>query len=413
MLKSIVIINDNARITGGADKIALTSGLALAQRGYQVHLLTAVGPIDPQFAGVPNFTVHCTHQYEILCDPSRLRAATQGLWNLKSHQSAVSLFEHLDPKTTVVHLHLWAKALSSSVVRAAAERGFPIACTLHDYLLACPAGTLFDHPRQSICHRRPMSLSCVSANCDSRNYADKLWRVARQLTQVHLGGLPGALTDVVAISERVINVLRPYLPTTINVHRLSNFVDIDRQDPAPVASNRDFIFTGRLVKEKGPVLFANAAQAEDVSAVFLGDGESRQEVLQVNAKAQISGWLPYHEALGRLRSGRVMVFPSLWYEAQPLVVLEALAQGVPCIVADTSAASELITDHETGLLFRGGDVDDLRAKIRQMQNASFAERLGLNAYNTYWREPRTLDRHIQGLLGIYESMLSRSMQPRL
>ena len=409
-MDNVVIINDNARITGGADKIALNSALELARRGHAVYLLTAVEPVAPELKGVPNLHIVCTEQHEILHDPNRLRAAAQGLWNIKSARIASELFDTLSPRNTVVHLHLWAKALSSSVIRAASDRGFRIACTLHDYLLACPNGTLFDHTAQRICTRQPMSLSCARAQCDSRGYADKLWRLTRGSVQGSVGRLPSGLTDIISISDLVLRVMRPHLPQGARIHELSNFVDVKRESPADVADSTGFAFLGRLVKEKGPVLFAKAAALAGVDALFLGEGECRDAIAETLPTAEISGWLPPAEALARLRSARAMVFPSLWYEAQPLVVLEALANGVPCVVADTSAAREMVIDGVTGLLFRGGDLNDLQAKLIALKDPAYAAFLGHNAYERYWEQPRTLVAHVDELQMIYASMLEGRME---
>ncbi len=412
-VRHIVIINDNARITGGADKIALTSAIELARRGRKVTLLTAVGPIAPELIDVPNLTVVSTDQYEILHDPNRLRAATQGLWNRKSSRIATDLFRTLPPAETVVHLHLWAKSLSSSVVRAAVDGGFKVVCTLHDYLLACPNGTLFDHSCQSICQREPMSLNCMQAHCDSRGYADKLWRIARGGIQAGAGRLPSGLTDVIAISDLVLSVMRPHLSPSTRVHSLSNFVEMTKQPAADTATNTTFTFVGRLVKEKGPVLFAQAARRAGVDALFLGEGECRPSILEAYPEAQISGWLSPEQTFGVLRASRAMVFPSLWYEAQPLVVLEALAAGLPCVVADTSAAREMIRDGETGLLFRGGDREDLERKLVALKDPYLAQSLGRNAYEQYWANPRTVGTHLDGLEAIYQSMLKPASQEAL
>ena len=411
MLKNIVIFNDNAHVTGGADKIALTSAQALAQRGYAVTLLTAVGPVDPELENTPNLRVLCTNQHEILNDPNRLRAVVQGLWNLPSQRAAQNLFGTLRPKETVVHLHLWAKALSSSTMHAATSGGFSVAATLHDYMLACPTGTLFDHPRQQICTRRPMSFDCISAHCDRRGYGDKLWRVTREAVQMHLGNLPSGLTDIIAISDLVLSVMKPYLPAKARIHTLSNFVDIAHQPAVEVERNADFVFLGRLVPEKGPVLFAEAARQTALPAVFLGDGPAREAVQQSNAGARISGWLSPAVAAEQLRHARALVFPSLWYEAQPLVILEAMAQGIPCLVADTSAAREMIIDGHTGLHFRGADREHLAQQMLRLAEPSFASQLGRNAYNSYWEQPRTLDRHLDGLVSIYEQMLVSRASP--
>ncbi len=406
MLKNIVVLNDNARVTGGADKVALASAVGLARRGYHVELLTATTPIAPELLSVPGLTVHSTDQYEILHDPSRLRAATQGLWNIKSYRAASTLFDRLRPEDTVVHLHLWAKALSSSVIRAAAERDFRIVCTLHDYMLSCPVGTWFDHGAQQICTREPLSASCLMAHCDSRSYADKLWRTARRLVQGTAGKLPSGLSDVIAISDKVISVLQPYLPPEVRVHRLSNFADVVRQKRVDAAANASFVFSGRLVKEKGPLIFAQAARAAGVPALFLGEGECRAAISEAMPEAQISGWLSHDQSLGQMRGARALVFPSLWYEAQPLIILEALAQGIPCVVSETSAAREMILPGRTGLLFRTGDVADLQDKLAQLQDDELVDWLSRNAYEHYWKSPCTLESHLDGLTDIYDTMLA-------
>ena len=57
----------------------------------------------------------------------------------------------------MVHVHNFAKALSSSVMRAALDRGFELIITLHDFQLGCPTGNLFVHQTQQKCTLQPMS----------------------------------------------------------------------------------------------------------------------------------------------------------------------------------------------------------------------------------------------------------------
>ena len=55
------------------------------------------------------------------------------------------------------------------------------------------------------------------------------------------------------------------------------------------------------------------------------------------------------------------------HEARPLVLVEAMACGVPCVALDCPfGPREIITDGVTGLLARDGDVQDLAAKIEWM-----------------------------------------------
>lgn len=121
-LRNIVIVNDTASITGGAAKVALSSALALLKRGFSVILFSAVPPVMPEFK--EKYTrVVLTGQHEILTDPSRTRALMQGIWNIRAAAAMEDLLDTLDPADSIVHIHSWTKALSSSVVRKALRKG--------------------------------------------------------------------------------------------------------------------------------------------------------------------------------------------------------------------------------------------------------------------------------------------------
>ena len=99
------------------------------------------------------------------------------------------------------------------------------------------------------------------------------------------------------------------------------------------------------------------------------------------------------------------MLPSLGYETQGLVIAEAAAAGIPAIVPDTSAAREMVEDGVTGLWFRGGDESDLASKIRVLQDAAVAGKLGAAAYGKYWSEPLTIDAHLEKLEHCYQTIL--------
>ena len=57
------------------------------------------------------------------------------------------------------------------------------------------------------------------------------------------------------------------------------------------------------------------------------------------------------------------VLPSL-AENAPLVLLEALAMGLPCVSFDVGGCPEIVRDGETGFVAKGGDVGSLAAALR-------------------------------------------------
>ena len=308
VVMNIVILTDFAYVNGGASKIALGSAKELAASGEKVFLLAAVGPIAPELHSIPGLTPICAEQFEILVDPNRLRAVVQGFWNRKASRLMSDVLERLNPSETVVHVHLWAKALSSSVVRAAVKRGFHVAMTIHDYLAVCPNGTLFDHPKQQLCALQPMSLRCLTRNCDSRRYSHKLWQFGREVIQMSAGLLPTGIQHFISVSELSENVLRPYLPAEAHLHRVNNFVETKKEAPVDVMNHSTFVYAGRLAHEKGVLLWAECARRLNERALFIGDGDLRAAMDSRYAEMEITGWLNSTDTRTHMRRTRALVF---------------------------------------------------------------------------------------------------------
>jgi glycosyltransferase involved in cell wall biosynthesis len=60
------------------------------------------------------------------------------------------------------------------------------------------------------------------------------------------------------------------------------------------------------------------------------------------------------------------VAPSAWLEAFGLVVVEAMAAGVPAVAAGHGAFTELVEDGRTGLLHRPNDARSLAECLRSI-----------------------------------------------
>ncbi|MCK5126019.1 MAG: glycosyltransferase family 4 protein [candidate division Zixibacteria bacterium] len=402
---SIIIVNDFAHINGGAALVALESAKALAQLGHDVTLFAAVEPIDEELekSGVQ---VICTVQYEILTDPDRMRAVRQGLWNNYSKSKFEKLLQQKDRSSTIVHLHGWTKSLSSSVIRAAIDNSFPIVCTLHDYFTACPNGGFFDYQKNEICTRQALSLDCLLTNCDKQGYAQKLYRTLRQRKQKNKGKTPGGIRHFINISEFSLNILKPYLPSNASVHFVPNPIFIDKTEPAQPDKNDRFICVGRLSPEKGLHHLAQAVLSANAKLTVVGDGELRNELEQKHPEIEFTGWLDREQVIKQIQASRALILPSLWYETQGLVVAEAAALGVPSIVPDSCAARDMVTDRNTGLWFKGGDIDDLAGKVVSLGDNSKAQSMGRAAYDKFWAAPPTMDAHLATLLTVYSRILN-------
>ncbi len=87
----------------------------------------------------------------------------------------------------------------------------------------------------------------------------------------------------------------------------------------------------------------------------------RVEKLGIEELVQWTGFC--HDVDARLREMDAFVLPSLFGEGLPMVVLEAMAIGLPVIASDVEGIPEAIRDGQDGLLFAAGDAQDLHARI--------------------------------------------------
>ena len=136
---------------------------------------------------------------------------------LRPREVARRLFTSLDPAYTVVHLHTWAKALSSSVTRAAIDLDFPMVCrctTLCWRVQREPYSTI----RAKYLQIDSNEFGLFASQCDARSYPQKLWRVGRQMIQAGFAQIPHGIYDFIAHSELVSEMMRPYLPEGSEIH---------------------------------------------------------------------------------------------------------------------------------------------------------------------------------------------------
>ena len=404
--RSVVVLNDFGTINGGASKVAIESAYGLARRGHAVTYFCAVGPVDKRLrdAGV---NIVCLDQTASLDNPNRLKGAFHNLWNGVASRALAGVLAEV-PRETVVHVHSWCKALSPSALEAVRRSRLATVVTIHDYFLACPNGGLFDYQSKTICPLTPLSVACVTRQCDKQSYAMKAFRVLRQVVQNNAIGRPMAPWHFAAVSNFALSKIAAFLPSWAPRSVLPNPLDLVQQPPAEPARSDVFLAVGRLSPEKGMVEFAEAVRHAGVRGAVIGAGESEHVVRAANPDLEMLGWLDHAQSLAKIREARALVFPSLWPETLGLTPLEASAQGVPPIISRETGASDWIVDGRNGLHAPPGDVAALADRITRLKDDALVARLGRAAYDDYWASAPTLEKHIEGLESIYSAVLSRT-----
>ncbi|MCU0818681.1 MAG: glycosyltransferase family 4 protein [Beijerinckiaceae bacterium] len=402
----VILVLDWAYVNGGQAKVALDSAYALKARGHEPIVFAAVGPVDPalQAAGIE---VHCLNQPELLADPNKAAAALRGIHNREAARALHALLKAQPRGETVIHVHGWAKALSAAIAGPIRASKLPVLYTMHEYFLLCPNGGFYNYRAHHHCPLTPLSLACLATHCDSRTFGYKLWRSARLGVARFIQRLPATLGDIAYFHPFQRAIIEKHLPASARLHEVANPIEAEPLGEKEDGAAGEIIFLGRLSEEKGVFLYASAMRKAGLTPVFVGDGPA---VPMLKARFPEATFLGWHDAKGvrrRLREARALVFPSLWYEGQPLTVLESLSLGTPVITSDGCAGRESVRDGETGLWFRHMDEEDLARAIRVLMRDDVARAMSEAAYRRYWTEPFTIDRHCARLEAVYGEMLAR------
>lgn len=361
-MKTVVIVNDFNYVQGGASKVAIDTARILKDEGLNVYFFSAVNKEKENIDGINYIS---TNQNEALKEKNKLKGALNGIYNFKAKKVFKELLNTLDRESTIIHFHGWTKALSSSVFDIAFKMKFKVVLTLHDYFTACPNGGYFNYKKNNICKFKPLSVKCMKCNCDSRNYAFKLYRIIRQFVQNKIVRLNRKLEYAISISEFSEEILKDTLGKNTKITRIYNPIDIDsNKEMVDFSKNEYYLYVGRISKEKGVDIFCKAITELGCKGIVVGDGDEKEKLQKEYPNVKFTGWKNKNEVKKYMKGAKALIFPSKWYETAGLTVLEAQTIGLPCIVNKNTAASEFIEDKKNGLLFE--NLNDLECKIKQI-----------------------------------------------
>jgi glycosyltransferase involved in cell wall biosynthesis len=196
------------------------------------------------------------------------------------------------------------------------------------------------------------------------------------------------------------------------------------RNPEPGAKF-ELIFVGGLIPCKGCDLALRAAAPLLGSGLArftaLGDGPERNRLEQlarslgIEKHVSFCGWVSHEEALRRLRSADVMVFPSV-RDFGAGVVFEALATGAVPVVADFGGPGDIVHP-EVGYKVPLTNEDDVVAQMETIlaelvQNRSLLERLRQQGMS-YARERLTWDAKAQDITRVLHWVLRIGPKPDL
>lgn len=179
---------------------------------------------------------------------------------------------------------------------------------------------------------------------------------------------------------------------------------------------------GLLIPWKGQNLFIDAAKILKDKIINLGMiiiggtpeecGEYERQLKLRVAREGLSDKIKFTghiDEMQQVYNGlNIVVSASISPEPLGTVVIESMTMGRPLIAPNHGGASEMITDHETGLLFTPGDADSLAQSILAFHEShALRQQLGQNARKKAL-QTFSVETHTKAIEAIYRNLLAKT-----
>ena len=185
----------------------------------------------------------------------------------------------------------------------------------------------------------------------------------------------------IAISKGIAEDLKKIVPSRQKIYTLPNCVDVINSHIFNLTPSKDkrFLYIGRIEylgqKNLKDLLLAFSCLDESYQLDIVGSGNETDliqckkdiEILGISKRVVFHGW--HHNAWDYLYKSNLKNYIALCltstYEGFPLVLIEAISQGLFCISSNCPTGPNEIINSSNGLLYQSGDIDMLVECMRK------------------------------------------------
>ena len=173
------------------------------------------------------------------------------------------------------------------------------------------------------------------------------------------------------------------------------------------------LYVSRMSYRKGPHVLLNAfSKIEDATLIMVGAGEllpflkAQAKFLGIEDRVKFMGYVESATLPRIFGMADVFVLPSITAEAFEIVILEAMASGLPVVATNVGGIPEIIRESESGLLVPPGNELELRNAIEKLLlDDDLREWLGNNGRKAV-EEKYSWDKVVEQIEKTYEEVLS-------
>jgi glycosyltransferase involved in cell wall biosynthesis len=214
------------------------------------------------------------------------------------------------------------------------------------------------------------------------------------------------------------------VPMGVNPLFLSTARERNKQQTGSQAGEKRILFAGRLIDLKGVDYLIRALPSvlkkfPKTKLVVVGSGPMKDELMNLSTRLNLSDTVIYIDKVSQEKllefytSADVFVLPSIVTEKGEteglgVVLLEAMACGLPVVGSAVGGIPDIIINGETGLLARQKEPDSLAEKITKIfSDASLRRKLVENGYQMVEKN-FSWDTISEKFIKIYQEVLNRS-----
>jgi len=307
----------------------------------------------------------------------------------------------------IIHLHRFRIGYSS-LSKFIKNSDIPVIFTAHDADLICPLSTLVI-PDGRICEGG-IKPRCAFTGCKVEvNLPYEIIRYNEFMKR-----LSKRINLFVAPSHALTRYLKSF--GIENAMVLRSFIRFPDKISGP-GKEGVFGYIGRIVPEKGLkqlILACELLKKRERSFKLLIAGTGKYSAFVKNlisqnhldSNIQMLGQISGNEKEQFYSDIQFSVIPTVMFDNIPLSAGESMVRERPVIASDIGGVSELVQDHDNGILVRPYDVNDLAEAIEYMIDHP-PERIKMGRHgNKDAREILNPDSHLKNLLKIYGDLLS-------
>jgi glycosyltransferase involved in cell wall biosynthesis len=383
----ILLVHNHYLQPGGEDQVFAAEREVLQAHGEAVRV----------------YTLHNRH----IASMGKLDLASSTIWNRQVLGELTELLDEFAPD--LVHCHNTFPLISPAAYAAARRRGIPVVQTLHNFRLLCLNGLFLRNGRQcEDCMGRAVAWPGVLHRC-YRQSREASAVVAAMLGIHRLRGTwETAIDTYIALSEFArAKFVAGGLPADRIVVK-PNFLE---QDPGIGAHEGGFaLFVGRLSPEKGIAALVGVWGKLTPGITLRVIGSGPLEALAADGPSNVEwlGWQPREQVLAAMRDASFLVFPTEWYEGFPMVLVEAMATGLPVIASRLGSLPEIVQDGRSGVMVASASADHWAGALRwAIEHPEELAAMGQHGRRTY--EARyTKEIGYRLLSDVYEQTLDRA-----